>query len=74
MNYLESLNIPVADERYEAYLVLRNWPRTFGVYLKDKKKELLSRKDEMYAQMSNEVNDILSQIKSFKKSIGVFVK
>ena len=41
MEYIESVKIRFPDAQYAEFLNIRNWPKTFKLYIDDRKKELL---------------------------------
>ena len=42
MEYIESVKIRFPDAQYAEFLNIRNWPKTFKIYIDDRKKELLA--------------------------------
>mmetsp|Transcript_42651 Transcript_42651/g.65424 ORF Transcript_42651/g.65424 Transcript_42651/m.65424 type:complete len:82 (+) Transcript_42651:667-912(+) len=52
MDYMERVEIISPGEQYTEYLHIRNWPRTFRHYIDVRKEELLSKKDNLYQEMS----------------------
>jgi hypothetical protein len=41
MEYIETVKIRFPDAQYSEFLNIRNWPKTFKLYIDDRKKELL---------------------------------
>lgn len=70
MDYLEEVNIIFADNHYFEFLEMRNWPRTFQAYIKERKTELLAKKEDLYNQMNEEINEVFDKIKKFKQIIS----
>lgn len=69
MENVEDLEIVFEDQAYSDYLHARNWPRMFRVYIDDKKSELISKKENLFKEMNNDINDIFLQITRFKRTV-----
>jgi hypothetical protein len=69
MDYIESVKIKFPDAQYAEFLNIRNWPKTFKLYIDDRKKELLDQKEDLYKEMSKEIEDVFEKIKGFKDTI-----
>lgn len=69
MDDVEDLEICFEDSAYMEYLHARNWPRTFRVYINHKKAELMSKKENLFKEMNNDINDIFLQIARFKRTV-----
>ena len=69
MDYIESVQIIFPDVQYAEFLEIRNWPRTFRQYIEDRKAELLAKKDDLYQEMSKEIEEVFEKIKGFKDVI-----
>jgi hypothetical protein len=70
MEYLDSIEIIFPGEQYFDFLHIRNWPYTFKTYIEERKCDLLSKKDGLYQEMSNEIGQIFGQIEEFKNTIA----
>ena len=69
MEYIETVKIRFPDAQYSEFLNIRNWPKTFKLYIDDRKKELLDQKEDLYKEMSKEIEDVFEKIKGFKETI-----
>ena len=58
------------DEQYFEFLEIRNWPRTFKQYIIERRQELLAQKDDLYKEMSKEIDEVFEKIKGFKETIA----
>jgi hypothetical protein len=70
MEYLDNIEIIFPGDQYYEFLHIRNWPYTFKTYIEERKADLLSKKDGLYQEMSNEIGEIFDQIKDFKSTIA----
>ena len=66
MEHTERLEIIFRNGEFLDFLHLRNWPAMFRVYIEDRKRELLSKKDSLFEAMGDEIAKIFRDIKSFK--------
>ena len=70
MDYMEEVKIIFDDTHYFDFLIMRNWPRTFRQFIDDRRAELLAKKDELYKEMSKEIDDVFKKIKGFRSTIN----
>lgn len=70
MEYLDGIEIIFPGDDYFDFLHIRNWPYTFKTYIEERKSDLLSKKDGLYQEMSNEIGQIFGQIEEFKNTIA----
>mmetsp|Transcript_42575 Transcript_42575/g.65310 ORF Transcript_42575/g.65310 Transcript_42575/m.65310 type:complete len:203 (+) Transcript_42575:1608-2216(+) len=70
MDYVEGVKLLFPNEQYFEFLEIRNWPRTFKQYIEDRRKELLAQKDDLYKEMSKEIEEVFEKIKGFKETIA----
>jgi hypothetical protein len=70
MEYLDTIEIIFPGDQYYDFLHIRNWPYTFKTYIEVRKADLLSKKDGLYQEMSNEIQQIFEQIEDFKNTIA----
>ena len=69
MDYIEGVKILFPDVQYAEFLNIRNWPRTFKQYIEERRQELLAKKDDLYKEMSKEIEEVFEKIKGFKETI-----
>ena len=69
MDYIEGVKILFPDVQYSEFLNIRNWPRTFKQYIEERKQELLDKKEDLYKEMSKEIEEVFEKIKGFKETI-----
>ena len=69
MEYINSVETAFPGEQYYEFLHIRNWPFTFKRYIEERKEELLSKKDDLYLEMSKEIDHIFDRIESFKATM-----
>jgi len=69
MDYIEGVKIRFADAQYAEFLNIRNWPRTFKQYIEERRHQLLAKKEDLYKEMSKEIEEVFEKIKSFKETI-----
>lgn len=69
MDYIEGVKILFPDIQYSEFLNIRNWPRTFKQYIEERKQELLAKKEDLYKEMSKEIEEVFEKIKGFKETI-----
>jgi hypothetical protein len=74
MEYTERLEIIFENGEYLEFLHLRNWPKTFRDYIERRKLELLSKKDNLFEAMSEDIAKIFNQIKMFQEQLGDVLK
>ena len=48
---------------------MRNWPRTFDSWVKNRKAELLLQKDELINQMNKQTTEVFAEVEEFKRLI-----
>ena len=65
MELIEGVQILFPNEQYSEFLNIRNWPRTFKQYIEEKKEDLLKKKDDLYQQMSKEIEAVFEKIRGF---------
>ena len=70
MRFVESVNIMFDPEHYEAFLAMRNWPRTFMEYIEQRKSELLDQKEDLYTLMRREIEEVFSKVTEFRAAIA----
>jgi hypothetical protein len=69
MEYINSVETAFPGDQYYEFLHIRNWPFTFKRYIEQRKEELLSKKDDLYLEMSVEIDHIFDRIESFKATM-----
>jgi hypothetical protein len=70
MSYMENVQIMFEAEQYEAFLGMRNWPRTFLQYIEQRKSELLGQKEDLYTLMRREIEEVFAKIQEFRAAIA----
>lgn len=66
MGYIETVRVKFPDAQFVDYLDIRMWPKAFKKYVEVRNEELLSQKDELYKQMSRQIDEIFVRIEGFK--------
>ena len=74
MDLIEGVQILFPNQQYADFLGIRNWPRTFKQYIEEKKEELLAKKDDLYKEMSKEIEGVFEKITGFQETIKEVVK
>lgn len=74
MAFVESAAICLEPAQYDAYLTIRNWPRTFLHYLEGRRAELLGQKADLHARMQGEIDDVFARIAEFRAGIAEAVE
>jgi len=69
MDLIEGVKILFPDAQYAEFLGIRNWPRTFKQYIEEKKEDLLAKKDDLYKEMSKEIEGVFEKITGFQETI-----
>jgi DNA-binding transcriptional MerR regulator len=69
MDYIEGVKILFPDEQYSGFLTMRNWPRTFKQYIEERRQELLAKREDLYKEMSKEIEEVFQKIRGFKDTI-----
>jgi hypothetical protein len=62
MQSLDKMQIIFPEVQFLEYLNLRNWPSTFKKYIEVRKSELQVKKEDLFHQMRNEIEEIFKKI------------
>lgn len=56
---IENLEVVFRDNLYTEFLHMRFWPQTFRTYIETRKLELMSKKDNLFNEMNDDIEGIL---------------
>ena len=59
MMAIENLEVVFRDNLYTEFLHMRFWPQTFRKYIETRKLELMSKKDNLFNEMNDDIEGIL---------------
>lgn len=66
MIFIDSVKIMFDDEDYEAFLNIRNWPRSFNKWIAVRKEQILDQKKKLIQEMRDETNEVFKKMLDFK--------
>jgi hypothetical protein len=69
MDGVEHLEILFKGGVYLEFLHIRNWPRSFTEFIERRRTELMSRKENLFKEMNNDISHIHLQISRFEATV-----
>ena len=68
-DYIDSIRIIFPEDMKIQFLHMRNWPRTFDGWLKNRKNQLLLQKQALIQSMQVETDNVFFMVEEFQKQI-----